>query len=89
MNLRAKTGIRYNLRGRQSKILYYRITSGGWSEAYGEIYYYSKIEPMFGASIAHPIIWRFFGELDCEYVHLFSGVDRNQMLLSYRIGFRF
>jgi len=89
MNLRAKTGIRYNLRGRQSKIIYYRITSGGWSEAYGEIYDYSKIGPMVGGSIAHPIIWRFFGELDCEYVHLFSGVDRNQMLLSYRIGFRF
>ena len=89
MMVRAKTGIRYNRRGQQSKVIYYRITSGGWSEGYGEIYDYSKIGPMFGASIAHPIIWRFFGELDCEYVHLFSGVDRNQMLLSYRIGFRF
>jgi hypothetical protein len=89
MNLRAKTGIRYNRRGEQSKMIRYGIHSGGWGEAYGEIYEYSKIGPMVGASIAHPIIWRFFGELDCEYVHLFSGVDRNQMLLSYRIGFRF
>ncbi len=89
MNLRAKTGIRYNLRGQQSKMIRYGIHAQGWGEGYGEIYEYSKIGPMVGASIAHPIIWRFFGELDCEYVHLFSGVDRNQMLLSYRIGFRF
>jgi hypothetical protein len=89
MTARAKGGIRYNLQGEQSKLIHAGIHSGGWGEAYGEIYGYSKIGSMLGASIVHPIVWRFFGEIDCEYVHLFSGVDRNQLLLSYRIGFKF
>lgn len=84
-----KTGLRFNIRGNQSKFIRASVHSQGWGEAYGEIYEYSKIGPTLGASIAHPIFWRFFGEIDCEYAHLFSGVDRNQLLLFYRIGFRF
>ena len=89
LTARAKAGIRYNIRGEHFEHFYALVHSHGWGEAYGALYGYGKIGPMLGASIQHPIFWRFFGEMDCEYAHLFSGVDRNQLLLSYRIGFRF
>ena len=89
LTARVKTGLRYNIRGEHFEHFYSLIHSNGWGEAFGALYGYGKIGAMFGASIVHPIVWRLFGEIDCEYAYLFSGVDRNQLLLSYRIGFRF
>ncbi|HLP92433.1 MAG TPA: hypothetical protein VK168_00245 [Saprospiraceae bacterium] len=85
----AKAGIRYNMVG--YKVEHYASLphSGGWLEGIGGSKEYGKIGAKLGAAIQHPIIWRFFGELDCEYARMFSGGDRNQLLLSYRIGFRF
>ncbi|MFN0216082.1 MAG: hypothetical protein ACKVT2_17620, partial [Saprospiraceae bacterium] len=68
---------------------YTAIHHGGWGEGYGGGKNYGKLGAKLGASIQHPILWRFFGELDCEYAHMFSGGDRNQLLLCYRIGFKF
>ena len=85
---RAKAGLRYNLKGLKSE--HYSQTSASWGwESRGGVDEYGKIGVSIGASIQHPIIWRFFGELDCEYAKMFSGADRNQLLLSYRIGFKF
>jgi hypothetical protein len=89
LTAQVKTGLRYNIRGYQGKHIRSRVHSKGWGESYGEIYGYRKIVGILGASIVHPIFWRFFGELDCEYAHFFSGVDRRQLLLSYRVGIRF
>lgn len=86
---KAKTGIRYNLTGNKKEHYGSTLHSGGWKEGHGGSKDYGKLGAKLGASIQHPIIWRFFGELDCEYARMFSGGDRNQLLLSYRIGFRF
>lgn len=85
----AKAGVRYNMVG--YKVEHYASVphSGGWLEGKGGSKAYGKFGAKLGASIQHPIIWRFFGELDCEYARMFSGGDRHQLLLSYRIGFRF
>ncbi|MBN8679192.1 MAG: hypothetical protein J0M29_13265 [Chitinophagales bacterium] len=85
----AKAGIRYNMIG--YKVEHYASVphSNGWREGIGGSKEYGKIGAKLGAALQHPIIWRFFGELDCEYARMFSGGDRNQLLLSYRIGFRF
>ena len=89
VSAKVKAGIRYNFIG--TKMEYYgsSLHSGGWLEGYGAGKDYGKLGAKLGASIQHPILWRFFGELDCEYARMFSGADRNQLLLSYRIGFKF
>lgn len=88
LSARAKAGLRYNLKGLKSEHYSQTPASWGW-ESRGGIDEYGKIGVSLGVSIQHPIIWRFFGELDCEYAKMFSGADRNQLLLSYRIGFKF
>lgn len=87
--IKAKAGIRYNLEGFKSEHLFYYGSVGFWEEPVSGYQAYGKFGAKLGASIQHPIIWRFFGELDCEYAKMFSGGDQTQMLLSYRIGFKF
>ncbi|MDO8970420.1 MAG: hypothetical protein Q7U74_07015 [Saprospiraceae bacterium] len=87
--IRAKSGIRYNQFTEKSVHLAGGWHSGGWYESFGTIDDYGKVGASMGISIAHPIFWRIFGELDSEFAKMFSGVDRNQLLLSYRIGIRF
>lgn len=89
MRARAKTGICYNLTGYKHEFYYSATHTGGWREAIVGNQYYGKWGARLGACIQHPIIWRFFGELGCEYARMFSGKDRNQLLLSYRIGIKF
>jgi len=86
---RAKAGLRYNMVG--GKMVHYRYINGGasWHTIVWGHEAYSKLGAKIGASMRHPIVWRFFGELDCEYARMFSGADRNQLILSYRLGFRF
>lgn len=89
ISARAKTGIRYNAVGYKVEHYYYFSGGGNWWEPYGGSKSYGKLGAKLGASLQHPIIWRFFGELDCEYARMFAGADRNQLLLSYRVGFKF
>ncbi|MEQ1666470.1 MAG: hypothetical protein ABL927_13965 [Bdellovibrionales bacterium] len=89
ISAKAKAGFRYNIVGSKAEHYFTSLHSGGWLEGYGGSQAYGKLGAKLGASIQHPILWRFFGELDCEYARMFSGADRNQLLLSYRIGFKF
>ena len=50
---------------------------------------YKKRSLSIGASIGHPIVWRFFGELNGEYFRVNTDLDPSQFYLSYRIGFKF
>jgi len=50
---------------------------------------YTKMGVSIGASIGHPIVWRFFGELNGEYFRVNTDLDPSQFYLSYRIGFKF
>jgi hypothetical protein len=86
---KAKAGIRYNMVGYKAEHYFYFGGGGGWKEAVQGSVDYGKLGAKLGASVQHPIIWRFFGELDCEYARMFSGADRNQLLLTYRVGFKF
>ncbi len=85
---RAKAGLRYNLMG--YRLMHYHYGGGftGLGSVLGDESY-TKMGGIIGASVRHPIVWRFFGELDCEYARMFSGADKNQLILSYRLGFRF
>ncbi|MBC7778387.1 MAG: hypothetical protein H7246_23345 [Phycisphaerae bacterium] len=89
ISAKAKAGFRYNMVGFKAEHYSSSLHSGGWVEGYGGSKDYGKLGAKLGASIQHPILWRFFGELDCEYAKMFSGGDRNQLLLSYRVGFKF
>ncbi|HND87455.1 MAG TPA: hypothetical protein PK971_03955 [Saprospiraceae bacterium] len=50
---------------------------------------YTKLGGSLGISIGHPIVWRFFGELEGEYLRVNTDLDPAQLYLSYRIGFKF
>jgi hypothetical protein len=89
ISAKAKAGIRYNIVGYKAEHYFYFGGGGSWEEPVQGSVAYGKLGAKLGASISHPIIWRFFGELDCEYARMFTGADRNQLLLSYRIGFKF
>ena len=86
---RTKAGLRYNIVG--GKMVHYKYFGGGgpWQEPVWGGEPYAKLGGIIGISARHPIVWRFFGELDCEYARMFSGADQNQLILSYRLGFRF
>jgi hypothetical protein len=89
LTLRGKAGIRYNQRS--TKVVH---TGGGWHsgfwyESFGIVDRYGRLGASLGLSMTHPIFWRIFGELDSEFAKMFTRVDRNQLLLSYRIGIRF
>jgi len=86
---RVKGGLKYYAYGEKEVHFFYFSGGGGWWEPVGAIYIYPNLGAILGASLSHPIIWRFFGELDCEYTRMFANFDRNQLFLSYRIGFRF
>lgn len=89
MVMRAKAGIRYNLRSSRFTHIAGGMHSGGWYESFGRIDHYAKLGLSTGISIAHSIYGPIFGEFDSEFAKMFSGADRNQLLLSYRIGIRF
>ncbi|MDO8366572.1 MAG: hypothetical protein Q7T20_07250 [Saprospiraceae bacterium] len=89
LSIRPKAGIRYNQRSWKVIHLYGGWHSHGWYESFGLIDRYGWLGASVGVSIAHPIFWRIFGEFDSEYARMFTRADRNQHLLSYRIGFRF
>jgi hypothetical protein len=89
LTLRGKAGIRYNQRS--TKVVH---TGGGWHsglwyESFGIVDRYGRLGASMGLSLTHPIFWRIFGELDSEFAKMFTRADRNQLLLSYRIGIRF
>lgn len=50
---------------------------------------YKNLSASISASIGHPIIWRFFGELEGQYLRVNTDVEPSQFYLSYRIGFKF
>lgn len=50
---------------------------------------YTKLGGLLALSIGHPIVWRFFGELEGEYLRVNTDIDPAQFYLSYRIGFKF
>jgi len=89
LDIRGKAGIRYNRRSYKSKHLGGGWHSKGWYESFGVVDRYGWLGASLGVSIAHPIFWRVFGEFDSEYARMFNLTDRNQLLLSYRIGIRF
>jgi len=89
LTMRGKAGIRYN----QRSIKFVHVGGGwhskGWYESFASEDRYGRLGISTGLSISHPIFWRIFGEIDSEFAKMFTRVDRNQLLLSYRIGFRF
>lgn len=87
--LRGKMGVRYNQRSLKSVHLWGGWHANGWYESRGLVDRYGRLGASMGVSIAHPIFWRIFGEFDSEFAKMFTRADRNQLLLSYRIGFRF
>jgi hypothetical protein len=89
LNMRAKVGIRYNWVSVKREHHAGGWHSNGWYESFGAENRYGRLGASMGLSIAHPIFWRIFGELDSEFAKMFTRVDRNQLLLSYRIGIRF
>jgi hypothetical protein len=89
LKIRGKAGIRYNQRSTKFEHVGGGWHSSGWYESFGAENRYGRLGASMGISIAHPIFWRIFGELDSEFAKMFTRVDRNQLLLSYRIGIRF
>jgi len=90
MSAKAKAGIGY--RFEFEKVVHFTYFNGGnWSEPREGFYAFKSVGPTLGLTVSHPIVWRLFGEFDCEYARMFSkdNVDPNQLLLSYRIGMRF
>ena len=90
MSAKAKAGIGY--RFEFEKVVHFTyFNSGNWSEPREGFYAFKSVGPTLGLTVSHPIVWRLFGEFDCEYAKMFSkdNVDSNQLLLSYRIGVRF
>ena len=85
--LRVRSGVMYN-NGVKLKHLY-SYDHGPWLEVYQDGIKYNDLGVTFGLSIQHQIVWRFFGEVSGDYLQMFSGVDKQQLLLSYRIGFKF
>jgi hypothetical protein len=77
INAKAKAGVRYNMVGYKAEHYFYFGSGGSWKEPVQGSVGYGKLGAKLGASVQHPIIWRFFGELDCEYARMFSGADRN------------
>jgi hypothetical protein len=90
LGLTAKAGLSY--RYRVFKLVHYGYNPySAWVEPLGVYFGTSSLGATLGFSLSHPILWRFFGEFDCSYGRMFSKykVDPNQLLLVYRLGFRF
>ncbi len=85
--VRARLGLAYNRGAKGWHIL--TINQGAWQEPFFEYDTYNDLGGLIGLTIQHPIVWRFFGELSADYLQMFSGIDRQQLIPSYRIGFRF
>lgn len=60
-----------------------------WKEAHSTTNDFIRMGLTGALNISHPIYWRFFGEIDCEYNLFNTDFDAQQLFLSYRIGFRF
>lgn len=100
-----KSGINYRFSGEKAVHYFYFLGSGPYFESVGEYIRYKDVGITFGLSLSHPILWKLYGEIDCEYARMFPQefdshssptipsvkvrVDPNQLLLSYRIGIRF
>ncbi len=87
--VRVKGGLKHYAYG-EKRVHFFYINGGGvWWEPIGAIYEYPNFGVNLGAALTHPIIWRFFGEIDCTYSRMFAEFDKNQLFLSYRIGLKF
>jgi hypothetical protein len=90
MSAKAKAGVSYRFAFEKAVHFTY-FNSGNWNEPREGFYAFKSVGTTLGLTVSHPIVWRFFGEFDCEYARIFSKekVDQNQLLLSYRVGIRF
>jgi hypothetical protein len=85
--LRFKLGGMHN-NGFKLKHLY-SFDHGKWLEVYQEYINYNHLGFSFGVTIHHPIIWHLFGEVSLDYIQMLSGIDRKQLMPSYRVGYKF
>jgi hypothetical protein len=89
-NVNLNSGLTYH-RGDRLDYLYGGYHSSGFFEVFGLIDEYNDLGIVLGANLKHPIVWRFFGELEAQYHKMFDrgDGDSNQLYLSYGLGFRF
>jgi len=67
----------------------YSFDHGTWLEVYQDYINYNHLGLSFGLTIQHPIVWHLFGEVSLDYMQMLSGVDRQQLMPSYRVGYKF
>ncbi len=88
ISLKSRIGVIDNFDSEKAVHLYY-INQGTWIEGFRKYYDTSGFGIYIGVSLGHPIFCNFFGELSVDYLRTFTAEDKNQLIPSYRIGYRF